>query len=748
MHRDDDRAVSFVRRPAAFARVWLGAATLSALIWPVALAKAERPVIPEDFPRFVVPGEEAGMTALREMFYLHYQPAGPLSTLWDEWIPMPTLWPALAADNRMETIRQRWSAALSARVMEPEGYVATHQHASIAHQHGWPFPFWAQGAAAGGRTWGWHFSLANVPPGWHGTQEKTQEGWKLTGGKDLGITDQAWNLELTEAGAWIETPSLDVDSFQAPFLQLRWRATGLGNAQPYVEWSSPDEDGYGESRRFHFAPVESTAVVYTMIPVFQSPAWKGTIKGLRINFDNPSGARVGVQALFTQYDTRHNINNSNYIRGCCQYFWWTRDLNFLRANINRLRHAMRYMMHDLGGLKEKCILAPFPGHDGRSGLAFDEGGKKRIRAGHGIGHNYWDLLPFGYKDCYATYNYYDSLLAFARLEEEIAVHPEWNVPLGALRCEPGMMREHAREVRDFAGKLFWNEKTGRFISGLDVDGKSYDYGLTFLNLEAIHYGFATDGQADSILQWIEGRRTVEGDTSTGTDIYHWRFAPRATTRRNVEWYFFGWTGPETIPWGGQVQDGGAVLGFSYHDLMARLAHRGANDAWARLTAIAGWFEEVQKEGGYREYYRDPSRGTLQGGGPPGGLGMDREFFESILVPQVMLSGFLGFKPRGDGFELQPKLPESWPSLAVTRIRLHRSILDVTFDAKKSAFEVRGTLREPMALYIPAGPWVVEHLGADGASLGRAPVAVHAGEGIRIDRPRAVAVRITHDPERR
>jgi hypothetical protein len=25
---------------------------------------------------------------------LHYQPAGPLIPLWDEWMPMATLWPA------------------------------------------------------------------------------------------------------------------------------------------------------------------------------------------------------------------------------------------------------------------------------------------------------------------------------------------------------------------------------------------------------------------------------------------------------------------------------------------------------------------------------------------------------------------------------------------------------------------------------------------------------------------------------
>ena len=65
------------------------------------LAAAEpnpAPSIPDDFPRFVVPGHEQQMESLRRLFWLHYQPAGPLITLWDEWMPMSTLWPALGGD--------------------------------------------------------------------------------------------------------------------------------------------------------------------------------------------------------------------------------------------------------------------------------------------------------------------------------------------------------------------------------------------------------------------------------------------------------------------------------------------------------------------------------------------------------------------------------------------------------------------------------------------------------------------------
>lgn len=710
---------------------------------PVARAGAEIAVA-DDFPRFIVPGQEAAMRSLRALYSLHYAPAGPKATLWDEWLSGPTLWPAVATDGRMHTIRTRWASALSARGMDADGYVATHQHASIAHQQGWPFPFWKQG---GEGTWGWHFSLHGVPAGWHNTQEKTQAGWTIAGGVDRGIEDHAWNLQLTESDASVRTPPLAILPDQAPFIQLRWRADGIENAQPYLEWTTDSATEFGPDRRMYFEPIaKRDGFVFTMIPVFRSPTWSGRITRLGINFGNRSSqATAGIQALFTQYDTRHNINNQNFIRGCGQYFWWTRDLNFLRRNVQRMRLALLYLMHDLGGRRAKCIVTPFVGHDGRSGIERRPDGTKIIHSGRGVGNNYWDLIPMGHKDAYATIHYYDTLNYMAALEREIDAHPEWAMPAGPLRRTPAALRRHAAEVKAEAGRMFWNTKTGRFVCGIDIDGRAYDYGFTFINCEAVYYGFATDAQADSILQWLSGERIVEGDTAQGDDIYHWRFGPRSTTRRNIDYYGWFWSGPETIPWGGQVQDGGAVLGFSYHDLQARLKVRGPDDAWKRLQAIVRWFDEVQAEGGYRAYYKKPGRGTLQGGGPPGGLGLDREFFESILVPQIMLSGFLGFQPRADGFAVAPRLPRAWPSLTITGIHLHRLVLDVTATTNSIAIKVRGEGDSVRRIYPPPGTWHVTTTRADGTHTEPRTVRVAAADdSISVRFGDGLTVRLTRD----
>ncbi|MDH7600588.1 MAG: glycosyl hydrolase family 65 protein [Armatimonadota bacterium] len=631
--------------------------------------------IPQDFPRFSVPGFEREMEMLRALYWLHYPGAGPKATMWDAWLPAPSLWPAVDSDGTAESMRRQWSEALSNRFIDAEGYVSVHQHPSIAHPHGWPFPFWNQGK--GGM--GWHFSFKDtIGPGWRPNELSTTDGWTLRSANSEGVGDYGWNLTLTGTGASAETPAVAIDTFQSPFFQIRWKARDLGSdAQPYLEWVTQTESQFTPDKRMYFDPPQGEELSYSVIPVYKHPKWKGIVTKLRINFGNrrPTGSVV-LHSAFTQYDTRHDITGQCFVRGCATYFNWTGDLNFLRKNINRMRLALRYVMTEHQALDRKYVYNTWWGHDGRSGLKRTENGKQ-ILYGHGIGDNYWDLLPFGSQDCYATVLYYDALLQLAAIESAILRHPEWNIPRGTLAFDPDDLVKHAREVKVIGNKLFWNRKTGRFINCIDADGNVHDYGYTFLNFEAIYYDFATPEHAQSIMDWLTGKRVVEGDTSQGDDIYYWRFAPRATTKRNTEYYFWGWSAPEAIPFGDQVQDGGAVLGFSYHDLMARIKVVGADDAWKRLRQIIEWFGEVQKAGGYRKYYDGTRDGKLQGCGTPGGLGLDCEFFESVLVPTVILDGFLGFRAMPDGFAINPRLPSNWSELTVNRIRWHNLTLQVT-----------------------------------------------------------------------
>jgi hypothetical protein len=658
------------------------------------------------------------MATLRDLFWLHYQPAGPLIPLWDEWMPKATLWPALGSGPQLGQMRRRWATALAGRGINAEGYVHTQQHDGLAHAEGWPFPLWSQ---AGGM--GWHFRGTGVAG--YDAPPATPESWRVTGGTGGAVNDQGWVIDLVDVDAQVQCPPLSVPARVCPWLRLNWWAEGLDSANCYVEWTTLESPRFGADRRCYFGPAAATgtplawmpmgggqgqmdlarAETRTMIPVYRTPGWSGTITGLRLCFANEGPARVVIKSFHTACDTRHSINNPNFVRGVHDYFCWSGDLAFLRDQINRARTAMRFTMREFQTRSRRCVYTTWPGHEGRSGVGYTADGQKQVIAGEGIGGNYWDLLPFGGEDALATIYYYDALQDLAELEAAIAGHPEWGIATGADAFDPTDLRQHADEVREYGTRRFWNPQTERFGT-VDLDGSLHDYGWTFLNNEAVYHGFATEEQAGLIRAWISGRRVVNGDTSAGPDIYHWRFGPRATTRRNLDYYFWAWSNPETIPWGYQVQDGGAVLGFSYHDLMCRLAVDGPDDAWVRLSEILAWFAEVQAEGGYRSYYaQDPVRGTMQGANVAGGLGLDKEFFESLLVPQVMLYGFLGFEPTVAGFSLNPRLPRDWPELTITRVHVHGVVLDVTARADGAIrVTVDRAADPPLAVQLPAGDW--------------------------------------------
>ncbi len=596
--------------------------------------------------------------------------------------------------------------------LDDEGYVWTHQHFSHAHEHGWPFPFWAQAKAGkDGFTAGWHFQkqghgwvwqhyLNRHPKSPYG-RERAMEGWELHHLRSHGIRDGKWQLEATGPNPHMTTPaSVSIHAFTAPFVQLRWTREPerpAGAPLPYIEWLREGDTEFGPDRRVYIVPDTGnpdyervSKSTHSLVRMHRHPKWKGRILRMRIHLapdcDGQSKLSFGIDSFFTVFDTRHSINNPIYILACWKAYRWTGDRVFLADVINKMRTALHYQRKVMGGLEHKHIRNPWVGHGGLAGWIKKEGGKTIHRYGHGIGNNYWDLLPFGWDDMYATAQYYASTLAMAEAEQAVREHPGWNLPVGGLAFDPEDLRRHAAEVKQTANRKFWNDETGRFVACIDKEGNAHDFGLTFLNLDAIWYGIASDEHAKAIMDWIIGKRIVEGDTSTGADIYHWRFGPRATTKRNIEWYGFAWSHPENIPWGGQVQDGGAVLGFSFYDLWAHLHVLGPDSAWQRLKELLKWEREVWAEGGYRKYYEGGKRGTtLQGGGTAGGLGIDHEFWESSLVPSIVIYGFLGLEPTATGLSINPRLPSACPEMGVSDV-LYRGVrLDVK--ASEDAVEV-------------------------------------------------------------
>ena len=714
---------------------------LMVLPYCVAAAEAKEPSlgealmegVPPGFPRFTFTGhgEQSKLLSHYLWYHFHHRGGNGLTLFNKEYLLTSDIWMGNATPRgKGRTIQQIDRELLLGMQMDDEGYVHTHQHFSHAHDEGWPFPMWTQSDnhpdRVKGKTAGWHFQPLEKVPGWVGDAlrrwraveycgEEAAGRWELHGLKSLGIENNRWRLEVTGASPMMVTPEgYAINAFDAPYLQLRWKQTAgeSGRVPPYVEWLCAGDADFGPDRRVSFYP-EKTPLSgdcwHSIMTMHRHPKWRGKIERIRIcPAPGQSEGQFEIDSFFTCYDTRHTINNPIFILASSRYFNWTGDLEFLRKNINRMRLALRYQQTVMGGLKYNRSRNPWPGHGGLAGFSKDSEGKATIHSGRGIGNNYWDLMPFGWDDLYATNQYYAATLAMAEIERAVDENPGWDMPLGALKLDAGELSRHAREVKQTANALFWNDEAGRFIASIDSDGVRHDYGYTFLNLDSIWYGLASEEHARQIMDWISGKRIVEGDTSRGADIYHWRFGPRATTLRNVTWYGQGWYNPEHIAWGGQVQDGGAVLGFSFYDLWARLGVLGADDCWRRLEAILEWEKDVHAAGGYRKYYEGGKYGTtLQGCGTPGGLGVDCEFYESSLVPSIVVYGFLGLEARPGGvLAIRPQLPRACPQMAVSNV-LYRGVrMDVEAGPDVIVLNVRD---EPVwALKIsPDGRWKSE-----------------------------------------
>ena len=75
-----------------------------------------------------------------------------------------------------------------------------------------------------------------------------------------------------------------------------------------------------------------------------------------------------------------------------------------------------------------------------------------------------------------------------------------------------------------------------------------------------------------------------------------------------------------------------------------------------------------------------------------------------MVPQIMIYGFLGLQPTPEGFSIDPKLPNDWPSLSISRIHLHDKVIEVKVQAKEKVISIsgKGSGKEPLVLKVPPG----------------------------------------------
>lgn len=292
-------------------------------------------------------------------------------------------------------------------------------------------------------------------------------------------------------------------------------------------------------------------------------------------------------------------------------------------------------------VKEKLELAVsylFDGNTTEGGIKFDTISSlcyihtaENSGTSSGMPSNRWFNFRFGYLDAYTNISFNKAMTALSKLY--------------ALMGDADKSNEYASCAKQHAeafNNRFWYENSGRYLGCYDKNNIIYDYGFTFLNLEAISAGIADEEKTKSILSWLDGERIVSTtyDVSKGEDIYYYGFAPRNTTvpARDDWWDYLGGKLPLSTSGGYDkyYQNGGVSLSTAYYDIMARYLSGDKQGAIDRLTALADEYKETGFLIGYDNAVYDVKANALSG-----------------LAPTAIIKTFFGVSTDGFALSIVP-----------------------------------------------------------------------------------------------
>ncbi|MBR2646329.1 MAG: hypothetical protein IKD47_02055, partial [Clostridia bacterium] len=550
---------------------------------------------------------------------------------------------------------------------------------SSYHRMGWPIPH-----AGTLKTAHWDFNGSGDSGNW-----SSNVGASVSNGLyKATLSNQSSNItfssnSFTSAGLFASTQNY---TYRAPLLQMDIRIADATNVEDiYVWYTTSSSKSFSEDKK---VSVKDKAMIsydysgeynhFIVLPMYAESAWGSSestyVKQIKIEIALKSGKTisgdVALNSVRLVADTRHSNNNSILISSLRQDYDYTGDLTYLTENITRARKAMNFLMQMYDSSRNLLKGSYLVGHEGdKSGTFSPE------KVAGSISNGYWDIMLMPEYDFQSNTYFYKALADMAYLEGVLAANnitvdtslatiktatractygtSAYNYTADSLNTTANNVVNAMRASTDDNG--FWCNNTGRFAAGFGANGDLYDYGYVAWNLEAIYYGVASKAQANTILTWLGN----EGG------LYDYEFAPRSNTvsgkdSLNGQWYDADWS------FGDNVQYGGAILYTSFYDLMARIDTLGADNAFARLTAIQDWYmkvynyyvgvENANPNEFYRYYYEN--LGTqLQGAGTEGGLGLDAEFLESYLPLSAVAYGFFGIDSiDGKTLQIAPQLP--------------------------------------------------------------------------------------------
>ena len=344
---------------------------------------------------------------------------------------------------------------------------------------------------------------------------------------------------------------------------------------------------------------------------------------------------------------------------------------------SRLEKAMSYMLNTLDG-KTGVLVIKDPRNNAVAG------------AGNSVASNYWDAMTaFGYISSYENIFFYAAVNAYAEILEYYGEDSTY-------------YRDLAETIKTRFNETFWSRTKKRYITSINANGVKLDFGVTYVNFMAVALGLADDLKTEAIYSWLDGERIIEGDTSTGEDIYgRFKYAARGNTLdvskvtdQNGAWYW--WYNAETMSpaaglgaYGNQMQNGGTIFYTAYYDLMGRYSYD-AEGAFERFSVIMEEFHKDSLRRNSRTFYGEYVEGILG------------EFPESGLVPYTFISGLCGINATTKGLEIKSNLPEAIEYAGVAEYHYGNRVYSIRVDKNITSPIVEKYEDGTFYVQIPAG----------------------------------------------
>ena len=587
------------------------------------------------------------------------------------------------------------------------------------------------------------------------------------------LSNQSSNITFTSK-SFSGLTSKKVYTFYAPLLEFEVRIDDATNIEDiYVWYTTNSSTSFSEDKKlsvkdnaFLSYNLGNTSGAYNHVlylPMYAESAWGEStstyMKQLKIEIALKSGTtisgNVALNYVRPTLDTRMSNNNSILISSLRQDYDFTGDLDYLTENITRARKAMNFLMQmydSTRGLKKESYLV---GHGGTKESLNWRGNATTKSIASSMSQGYWDILYMPEYDFQSNMYFYKALRDMAYLEEVLAdngieVDNSLATIKTATRNRTTGTSAYSYDLKSVANTVltnlrqttentnhtgFWNATNGRFVAGYaSGEGKWYDYGYAAWNLEAIYYGIATEEQATAIMNWLNS----EGK------LYDYVFAPRSNTIEGTD-MLNGEYAAKKGEWdfGDNCQYGGAIMYTSFYDLMARIDTLGADNAFARLTAIQNWYKEIYDyyvangtdPYDFYRYYYDNKGIQCQGMGTAGEVGLDREFLESFLPVSAVAYGFFGIEANGSTLTIAPEKPaelSSWKmeNLAFNFVKYDLTIFENAIQLNNVRGDVAG-LKLTVALDYTEGTVYVNGIECDNYTVenGKAYVTVDMGATI-------------------